>query len=410
MATAAKRNANQSKDVVFEWQGKDRNGRQVRGELRAQGKNQVIASLRRQGIMVEPAKVKKRRTRSGKRIKPKDIAIFTRQLATMMKAGVPLLQSFDIVGRGNPNPSVTKLLNDIRQDVETGTSLSAAFRKHPMYFDNLYCNLVEAGEAAGILEALLDRLATYMEKTEAIKSKIKSALMYPTAVIIVAFIVITVIMIFVIPAFKEVFSNFGANLPAPTEFVISMSEFFVDYWYIIFGVLFGGGFFFMQAWKRNEKVQMFMDRLLLKVPIFGPLVEKSVVARWTRTLSTMFAAGVPLVEALDSVGGASGNLVYAKATEKIQQEVSTGTSLTNAMTNANIFPSMVLQMCAIGEESGSIDHMLGKAADFYEGEVDDMVAGLSSLMEPIIIVVLGTIIGGIVISMYLPIFQLGQVV
>lgn len=410
MATAAKRNANQSKDVVFEWQGKDRNGRLVRGELRAQGKNQVIASLRRQGIMVEPAKVKKRRTRSGKRIKPKDIAIFTRQLATMMKAGVPLLQSFDIVGRGNPNPSVTRLLNDIRQDVETGTSLSAAFRKHPMYFDNLYCNLVEAGEAAGILEALLDRLATYMEKTEAIKSKIKSALMYPTAVVIVAFVVITVIMLFVIPAFKEVFSNFGASLPAPTEFVISMSEFFTDYWYIIFGVLFGGGFFFMQAWKRSEKVQMFMDRALLKVPIFGPLVEKSVVARWTRTLSTMFAAGVPLVEALDSVGGASGNLVYGKATEKIQQEVSTGTSLTNAMTNANIFPSMVLQMCAIGEESGSIDHMLGKAADFYESEVDDMVAGLSSLMEPIIIVVLGTIIGGIVVSMYLPIFQLGQVV
>ncbi|GAA6143410.1 type II secretion system F family protein [Hydrogenophaga sp. 5NK40-0174] len=410
MATAAKRNANQTKDMVFEWQGKDRNGRQVRGELRAQGKNQVIASLRRQGIMVEPAKVKKRRSRSGKRIKPKDIAIFTRQLATMMKAGVPLLQSFDIVGRGNPNPSVTKLLNDIRQDVETGTSLSAAFRKHPMYFDNLYCNLVEAGEAAGILEALLDRLATYMEKTEAIKSKIKSALMYPTAVVLVAFIVITVIMIFVIPAFKEVFSNFGANLPAPTEFVIAMSEFFVDYWYIIFGVLIGGGYFFMEAWKRSEKVQFFMDRLLLKVPIFGPLVEKSVIARWTRTLSTMFAAGVPLVEALDSVGGASGNMIYAKATEKIQQEVSTGTSLTNAMTNANIFPSMVLQMCAIGEESGSIDHMLGKAADFYEAEVDDMVAGLSSLMEPIIIVVLGTVIGGIVVSMYLPIFQLGQVV
>ncbi|MFP5467688.1 MAG: type II secretion system F family protein [Gammaproteobacteria bacterium] len=405
MATAASKNV---KDFVFEWEGKDRNGRTVRGETRAIGENQVLASLRRQGVV--PSKVKKRRMRSGKRIKPKDIAIFTRQLATMMKAGVPLLQAFDIVGRGNPNPSVTKLLNDIRTDVETGTSLSSAFRKHPMYFDSLYCNLVEAGEAAGILEELLDRLATYMEKTEAIKSKIKSALMYPVSVIVVAFVVVAVIMIFVIPAFKEVFTSFGADLPAPTLFVMGISDVFVKWWWLIFGVLGGGFYFFMQAWKRNEKMQMFMDRVLLKMPIFGSLVEKSVVARWTRTLSTMFAAGVPLVEALDSVGGASGNSVYAMATDKIQQEVSTGTSLTNAMTNANIFPSMVLQMCAIGEESGSIDHMLGKAADFYEAEVDDMVAGLSSLMEPIIIVILGTIIGGIVVSMYLPIFKLGQVV
>ncbi|MEP6824259.1 MAG: type II secretion system F family protein, partial [Ramlibacter sp.] len=321
-----------------------------------------------------------------------------------------LLQAFDIVGRGNANVSVTKLLNDIRTDVETGTSLSAAFRKYPLYFDSLYCNLVEAGEAAGILEALLDRLAVYMEKTEAIKSKIKSALMYPISVVVVAFVVVTVIMIFVIPAFKEVFSSFGADLPAPTLFVIAMSEFFVKYWYLIFGVLGGGFYFFMQAWKRNEKVQMFMDRVMLKMPVFGSLVYKSVIARWTRTLATMFAAGVPLVEALDSVGRASGNSVYAKATEKIQQEVSTGTSLTAAMTNANVFPTMVLQMCAIGEESGSIDHMLSKAADFYEAEVDDMVAGLSSLMEPIIIVFLGGLIGGIVVAMYLPIFKLGQVV
>jgi len=321
-----------------------------------------------------------------------------------------LLQAFDIVGRGNANTSVTKLLNDIRTDVETGTSLSGAFRKYPMYFDNLYCNLVEAGEAAGILEALLDRLATYMEKTEGIKSKIKSALMYPISVVIVAFVVVTIIMIFVIPAFKEVFSSFGADLPAPTLLVMGISEFFVKYWWLIFGGLGAGAFFFMQAWRRSEKMQMFMDRLLLKIPVFGPLIEKSCIARWTRTLSTMFAAGVPLVEALDSVGGAAGNSVFSVATEKIQQEVSTGTSLTVAMTNANVFPSMVLQMCAIGEESGSIDHMLGKAADFYEMEVDDMVAGLSSLMEPIIIVFLGTLIGGIVISMYLPIFKLGQVV
>jgi type IV pilus assembly protein PilC len=294
--------------------------------------------------------------------------------------------------------------------VETGTSLSAAFRKYPMYFDNLYCNLVEAGEAAGILEQLLDRLAIYMEKTEAIKSKIKSALMYPISVVVVAFVVVAVIMIFVVPSFKAVFSSFGADLPAPTLFVIAMSEFFVKFWWLIFGGIGGGFYFFMQAWKRSEKVQAVMDRLLLKIPIFGTLIEKSCIARWTRTLSTMFAAGVPLVEALDSVGGAAGNSVYTRATEKIQQEVSTGTSLTAAMSNANIFPTMVLQMCSIGEESGSIDHMLGKAADFYEAEVDDMVAGLSSLMEPIIIVFLGTIVGGIVVSMYLPIFKIGSVV
>ncbi|HSW19058.1 MAG TPA: type II secretion system F family protein [Ramlibacter sp.] len=405
MATAT---ANKVSEFVFEWEGRDRNGKQVRGETRAAGENQVLASLRRQGVM--PIKVKKRRMRRGQRIKPKDIAVFTRQLATMMKAGVPLLQAFDIVGRGHTNVGVTKLLNDIRSDVETGTSLSAAFRKYPLYFDSLYCNLVEAGEAAGILEALLDRLATYMEKVEGVKSKIKSALMYPIAVLVVAFVVVTVIMIFVIPAFKDVFSSFGADLPAPTLAVIALSEFFVSYWWAIFGALGGGFYFFMESWRRSEKVQKFMDRVMLQLPIFGTLVYKSVVARWTRTLATMFAAGVPLVEALDSVGGAAGNSVYAAATERIQQEVSTGASLTASMSNANVFPSMVLQMCAIGEESGSLDHMLSKAADFYESEVDDMVAGISSLMEPIIIVVLGSIIGGIVVSMYLPIFKLGQVV
>jgi type IV pilus assembly protein PilC len=405
MATAKKVD---NKEVVFEWEGKDRNGKQVRGETRAAGENQVKAFLRRQGV--NPTKIKKRRMRSGKAIKPKDLAIFTRQLATMMKAGVPLLQAFDIVGRGNPNPSVTKLLNDIRTDVETGTSLSVAFRKFPIYFDNLYCNLIEAGESAGILDQLLDRLAVYMEKTEAIKSKIKSALMYPITVLIVAFVVVAVIMIFVIPSFKSVFSSFGGELPMPTLVVIAMSEFFIQYWYLIFGGIGGGVYYFLETWKRSVKMQGIMDRIMRKLPIFGALVEKSCIARWTRTLSTMFAAGVPLVEALDSVGGAAGNIVYAEATLKIQQEVSTGTALTAAMSNANLFPSMVLQMCAIGEESGSIDHMLGKAADFYEAEVDDMVAGISSLMEPIIIVILGTVIGGIVVAMYLPIFKLGQVV
>lgn len=404
----ATKKAAQVAETLFEWEGKDRNGKQVKGEMRAAGENQVKAFLRRQGIM--PSKIKKRRMSANRGIKPKDIAIFTRQLATMMKAGVPLLQAFDIVGRGNPNPSVTKLLNDIRSDVETGTALSVSFRKFPLYFDNLYCNLVEAGESAGILDQLLDRLAVYMEKTEALKSKIKSALMYPISVLVVAFAVVAVIMIFVIPSFKQVFTSFGGELPAPTQMVIAMSEFFISYWYLIFGGLGGGIYFFLQAWKRDERVQIFMDRLLLRLPIFGTLVDKSCVARWARTMSTMFAAGVPLVEALDSVSGAAGNIVYAQATYKIQQEVSTGTSLTTAMTNVNLFPSMVLQMCSIGEESGSIDHMLGKAADFYEAEVDDMVAGISSLMEPIIIVILGSVIGGIVVAMYLPIFKLGSIV
>jgi len=396
------------KEYVFEWEGKDRNGKIVRGEMRAGGEAVISASLRRQGILV--SKIKKRRSSGGKSIKQKDIAVFTRQLATMMRAGVPLLQSFDIVARGSPNPRLTKLLTDIRQDVETGTSLSAAFRKHPLYFDALYCNLVEAGEQGGILEALLDRLAIYQEKTVALKGKIKSALTYPIAVLIVAFVVTAVIMIFVIPAFKDVFKSFGADLPAPTLFVMAMSEIFVAYWWLIFGVIGGGLYFFFQSWKRSEKMQKFMDRLLLKIPVFGQLIYKSAVARWTRTLATMFAAGVPLVEALDSVGGASGNAVFVEATEKIQRDVSTGASLTTSMQTTGIFPIMVLQMSSIGEESGSLDHMLGKAADFYEEEVDDAVKALSSLMEPLIIVFLGTLIGGIVISMYLPIFKLGAVV
>ena len=406
MATAALAKA--PKDVIFEWEGKDKNGKIVRGEMRAGGESVVSASLRRQGVMV--SKIRKRRTSGGRSIKQKDIAIFTRQLATMMKAGVPLLQAFDIVARGATNPRMTKLLTDIRNDVETGTSLSAAFRRHPMHFDALYCNLVEAGEAGGILEQLLDRLALYQEKTLAIKQKIKSALMYPIAVMVVAFVVLTVIMLFVIPAFEDVFKSFGGELPAPTLVVIAMSKFFVQWWWLIFGVLGGGGYLFFESWKRSPKMQKTMDRLLLKVPVFGDLVNKSVIARWTRTLATMFAAGVPLVEALDSVGGASGNAVYQDATEQIQKDVSTGSALTTAMTTTGVFPTMVLQMAAIGEESGSLDHMLGKAAEFYEEEVDEMVKGLSSLMEPFIIVILGVLIGGIVVAMYLPIFKLGAVV
>ncbi len=406
MATAVA--AKSIKEMVFEWEGRDKNGKIVRGEIRAGGEAAVNASLRRQGIML--TKVKKRRISGGSSIKQRDIALFTRQLATMMKAGVPLLQSFDIVGRGATNPRMARLLNDIRSDVETGTSLSSAFRKHPLHFDSLYCNLVEAGESGGILEQLLDRLAIYQEKTMALKSKIKSALMYPIAVIVVAFLVLTVIMIKVIPVFKDVFKSFGADLPAPTLFVIGMSEFFVAYWWLIFGILIGGSYFFLESWRRSEKMQMVMDRLLLKIPVFGSLIEKSVIARWTRTLSTMFAAGVPLVEALDSVGGASGNAVYALATQQIQRDVSTGSALTTSMQTTGVFPTMVIQMASIGEEAGSLDHMLAKAAEFYEEEVDEMVKGLSSLMEPFIIVILGVLIGGIVVSMYLPIFKLGAVV
>lgn len=410
MATATQRKqwAAKNKETTFLWQGVDKTGKVVKGELRAAGEAIVSVTLRRQGIRV--TKIKKKRFTSSKRITEKDIAVFTRQLATMMKAGVPLLQSFDIVARGHANPSVSRLMNDIRSDVETGTSLNQAFRKFPLYFDALFCNLIAAGEQAGILEDLLDRLAIYKEKTIAIKGKIKSALFYPISVIAVAFIVTAVIMIWVVPSFKEVFTSFGADLPWLTLLVMSISDYFVKYWYIIFGGVFGGLYFFFQSWKRSEKMQRVMDRILLRVPIFGAVIRKATIARWTRTLATMFAAGVPLVESLDSVGGASGNIVYADATKKIQTDVSTGTSLNVSMQNANVFPNMVTQMVSIGEESGSLDEMLSKVADFYEDEVDDAVSSLSSLIEPLIMVVLGVLIGGLVIAMYLPIFKLGSVV
>ncbi|HEY5632331.1 MAG TPA: type II secretion system F family protein [Burkholderiaceae bacterium] len=399
---------NPVREFTFSWEGRDRAGKTIRGEMRAGGEAIVNSTLRRQGILV--TRVQKRRARRGGKIREKDIAIFTRQLSTMLRAGVPLLQSFDIVAKGSANAAVTKLFTDIRADVETGTALSQAFRKYPLYFDSLYCNLVGAGEQAGILDDLLDRLATYKEKMQAIRGKIKSALFYPSAVLTVAAVVVTVIMLFVVPAFKEVFENFGAGLPAPTQFVIAMSDFFVDHWYLIFGSIGFAIYFLLQAWRRSPRVQMMVDRMLLKLPVLGEIVRKATIARWLRTLSTMFAAGVPLVEALDSVGGASGNYVYLTATKKIQQEVSTGTSLTIAMQNSQVFPNMVLQMSAIGEESGALDAMLSRAADVFEREVDEAVASLSSLLEPFIMVVLGVVIGGLVVAMYLPIFKLGQVV
>jgi len=408
MATAARSKASAVKESTFLWEGKNKDGKSVRGEMRAASESVVQSTLRRQGV--SNAKVKKVRFKTGGKVTDKDIALFTRQLATMMKSGVPLLQSFDIVGRGHANPAVGKLLLDIKSDVETGSSLSQAFRKYPLQFDALYCNLVAAGEQAGILDTLLDRLATYKEKIQAIKSKIKSALFYPISIIVVAFVITAVIMIFVIPAFKEVFKSFGADLPAPTLIVMAISDYFVAYWWAIFGIIGGGFYAFFESWKRSEKVQMAMDRLLLRMPVFGDIIRKSVIARWTRTLATMFAAGVPLVESLESVGGAAGNHVYKVATRQIQSEVSTGTNLTVAMQNSNLFPNMVTQMVAIGEESGALDSMLSKVADFFEAEVDDAVEAMSSLMEPMIMVVLGTLIGGMVVAMYLPIFKLGTVV
>ena len=409
MATAAaSARKPEIKEFNFTWVGQDRGGKTVRGELRATGEAQANALLRRQGIKVQQIK-RERRARGGK-ITEKDITLFTRQLATMLKSGVPLLQAFDIVAKGHGNPAMSKLIYAIRTDVETGSSLKQAFEKHPLHFEALYTNLIGAGEQAGILDSVLERLAHYKEKILAIKGKIKSALFYPIAIVVVAFVITAVIMIFVIPAFKQVFSNFGADLPAMTLAVIAISDIFVEYWWLIFLALFGGFWGFFYTWKRSTKMQHAMDRLLLRVPVFGDLVRKSAIARWTRTLSTTFAAGVPLVEALDSVAGAAGNQEYFSATKRIQGEVATGASLNSAMQGTDVFPNMVIQMVAIGEEAGSLDTMLAKVADYYEQEVDDSVAALSSLLEPMIMVVLGTLIGGLVIAMYLPIFKLGAVV
>ena len=407
MAAAPKDQKAKPKEFDFAWEGKDKTGKPVKGSMRAGSEAVVSTNLRRQGINV--VKIKRERS-TGKAITSKDITLFTRQLAVMMKSGVPLLQAFDIVGKGHSNPNVGRLLMDIKTDVETGSSLQQAFQKFPLYFNPLYCNLIGAGEAAGILDALLERLATYMEKAENLKSKIKSALTYPISIIVVAFVITAVIMIFVVPAFKELFENFGADLPAPTLFLMSVSDFFVTYWYLIFGGTGGGLYTFFYFWKRSKKMQDFMDRAMLKMPIFGELLRKAAIARWTRTLSTMFAAGVNLVEALESVAGAAGNVVYYDATKKVQRDVSGGAGLTASMQETELFPSMVLQMVAIGEEAGSLDAMLSKVADFYEAEVDDAVAAISSLMEPVIMVVLGTLIGGMVVAMYLPIFKMGQVV
>lgn len=394
------------KEISYAWEGKDRCGKIVKGEIRAASTEIVTSMLRRQGIRTTHI----RKIRSNGSITDKDITLFTRQLAALMKSGVPLLQAFDIVAKGHSNPAMGKLLLNIRIDIETGSSLASAFRKYPFHFDALYCNLVDAGETGGILDDLLDRLATHKEKIQTIKNKIKSALLYPVSIIVVTLAVTAMIMIFVIPAFKELFAGFGATLPTSTLMVITVSDFFVAYWWVVFGVLGSSLYIFLHVWKRSMIMQQTMDRLMLKLPILGNVIRKAIITRWARTLSTMFAAGVPLVEALNSVAGAAGNHVYFRATKKIQIEVSTGNSLTASMANTDVFPNMVLQMVAIGEESGTLDSMLNKVADFLETEVDDATTALSSLMEPFIMVVLGILIGGLVIAMYLPIFNMGQII
>jgi type IV pilus assembly protein PilC len=400
------------KQTIFQWEGLDTQGKRMKGEMSATSDALIRATLRRQGI--NPLKVRKKPkpllSKGGSSISTKDIAVFSRQLATMMSAGVPLVQSFEIVGRGHDNKRMQDLVMDIKAHVESGGSLAEAMGKHPKYFDELYINLVTAGEHAGVLEAVLHKIAAYLEKMEALKSKIKGALFYPTAVIVVAFIITAILMIFVIPQFEALFQGFGADLPAFTKFVIGISKAFRDHPILIFGTAIGVPIAILQMKKRSLKVAHFFDRLSLKLPVIGPILEKSAIARFSRTLQTMFAAGTPLVEAMASVAGACGNIVFHDATLKMRDEIATGTQLQAAMRDAQIFPHMVVQMVAIGEESGALDTMLGKVADWYEQEVDDAVDALTSLLEPLIMAVLGVLIGGLVIAMYLPIFKLGQAV
>ncbi len=404
--------AAQKQQDIFIWEGTDRRGNRAKGEMRSSSQVLVKAELRRQGI--KPLKVKKKPKPlfgSGKKkITPKDIAIFSRQMATMMSSGVPLVQAFDIVGRGHENPAMQELLMTIKSDIEGGASFAEALSKHPLYFDSLYCNLVNAGEQAGILETLLHKIALYKEKVEAIKGKIKKALFYPTAVIIAAAIVTAILLYFVVPQFSAMFQNFGADLPAMTLMVVAMSDFMIAYWWAIFGALAIVIIAFVQAKKRSQAFNDFLDRMILKAPIFGEIIRKATIARYARTLSTMFAAGVPLVEAMTTVAGAAGNVVYKEAILRMRDEVATGMSLQMAMRQSGLFPNMVVQLVAIGEEAGSLDAMLAKVADFYEEEVDNAVDGLSSLMEPLIMAFLGVVIGGLVVAMYLPIFKMGQVV
>jgi type IV pilus assembly protein PilC len=396
---------------VYAWEGVDKKGTKLSGEINGHNPALVKAQLRKQGV--NPTKVRKKSTSifgKGKKIKPLDIAFFSRQMATMMKAGVPLLQSFDIISEGHENPNMRKLVDDLKQEVAAGHSFATALRQKPLYFDDLFCNLVDAGEQAGALEALLDRVATYKEKTESLKAKIKKAMTYPIAVVVVAFVVTGILLLKVVPQFQSIFEGFGAKLPAFTMMVIGLSQIVQDYWWILLVGIGLGIFLFRRAYRNSEKFRNGLDRALLKVPVIGPLLYKSAVARYARTLSTTFAAGVPLVEALDSVAGATGNVVFKNAVNKVKQDVSTGMQLNFSMRSTGVFPMLAVQMTAIGEESGALDSMLDKVATYYEDEVDNMVDSLTALMEPMIMAVLGIIVGGLVIAMYLPIFQLGNAV
>lgn len=401
-----------AKVIVFTWEGTDKKGAKMTGELTGHNPALVKAQLRKQGI--NPTKVRKKPVSifggAGKKIKPLDIAFFSRQMATMMKAGVPLLQSFDIIAEGSENPNMRKLIEEVKSEVAAGNSFATALRQKPQYFDDLYCNLVDAGEQAGALEALLDRVATYKEKTEKLKAKIKKAMTYPIMVMLMAFVVSGIMLLYVVPKFQDIFAGFGAELPAFTLMVISLSKFVQDWWLIILGLIFASTFLFRRSYKGSQNFRDSVDRSLLKVPVIGPLIYKSSVARFARTLSTTFAAGVPLVEALDSVAGATGNVVFRNAVNKVKQDVSTGMQLNFSMRATGVFPSLAIQMTAIGEESGALDSMLDKVATYYEDEVDNMVDNLTALMEPLIMGVLGVIVGGLVIAMYLPIFKLGGAV
>jgi len=409
----AKAKTKESKPLpTFIWTGVDAKGNKKTGEIVGPNSATVKAQLRQQKINVTKVKPKPKPLFSAKKkpITPADIAIFSRQMATMMSSGVPLVQSFEIVGNGHENPSMQELIYKIKDSVEGGNSLTDALREHPLQFDDLYCNLVQAGEQAGILDDILDKVALYKEKSERVKAKIKKAMMYPTAVIVVSAVVVSILLLFVVPQFEAIFADFGATLPGPTLVVVGMSRFLAEWWWLIFGSIGIGGFFFSYFKKRSRKMREVLDRIVLKVAIIGPIQEKAAIARFARTLSTMFAAGVPLVEALEGVAGAVGNIVFEDAVRGMKEEVATGTQVQESMRNTKLFPNMVVQMVAIGEESGTLDQMLAKVADFYEAEVDDMVDGLSSLIEPIIMSVLGVIIGGIIVAMYLPIFKMGEVV
>jgi type IV pilus assembly protein PilC len=394
----------------FVWEGTDKKGKRIKGKMLAVSEAAVKADLRRQGVLAKKVRKEVQLFKSGKKINSEDIALFARQLATMLQAGIPMVQCFDIIGNGHDKPSMQKLVLAVKADVEAGTSLHEALAKHPLYFDDLFVNLVEAGEHAGALETLLDKVATYKEKTEALKKKIKKALFYPAAVMVVAVVVTLILLIFVIPQFESLFKGFGADLPAFTQMVIGLSRFVQDQGWWMAIIVGAGGYAFFYFKKRSRPMRRVLDRMMLKAPVIGPIMVKAAIARYSRTLSTMFAAGVPLVEALTSVAGATGNIVYEEATLRIRDEVSTGQRLQRCMEQTGLFPNMVIQMIAVGEESGSLDSMAAKVADFYEADVDAAVDGMSSLLEPLIMAILGVLVGGLVIAMYLPIFKLGAVV